>query len=98
MAMRRCLSCGQLTDSTRCRRCANAHVDTPARRARKQALYGGDYRKRAALVRASTLTCWLCGGGARPLDPWQADHVRAGDPTSPLAGAHRSCNARRGSG
>jgi hypothetical protein len=38
----------------------------------------------------------LCGGGARPNDPWQADHVIPGDADSPLAPAHRSCNAARG--
>ena len=39
---------------------------------------------------------WLCGGGAVPGDPWQADHVIPGNPDSPLAPAHRSCNAARG--
>lgn len=98
MPLRRCLTCGQLTErTTRCARCATLKRDTPERRAHKQQLYGGDYRKRAAQVRATTVRCWLCGEGARAHDPWQADHVRAGDPASPLAGAHRSCNARRGS-
>ena len=57
--------------------------------------YGGDYRKAAAEVRASTVACWLCGEGWRPNDPWQADHVTPGDPESVLLGAHRSCNIGR---
>lgn len=35
-------------------------------------------------------------GGPRRGDPWEADHVAAGDPDSPLLPAHRSCNRRRG--
>jgi hypothetical protein len=38
----------------------------------------------------------LCGEGARVGDPWQADHLVAGDANSPLAAAHGSCNRRRG--
>jgi len=57
--------------------------------------YGGDYAKRAAEVRAATHKCWICGEGWRVDDPWQADHVNAGDPFSQLLGAHRSCNISR---
>lgn len=69
-----------------------------AKAARKKATgqYAGDYRRRAKAVRESATVCWLCGGGVRPNDPWQADHVVPGDPDSPLAPAHRSCNAARG--
>jgi len=57
--------------------------------------YDGDYAARAAQVRATTTVCWLCGEGWRNNDPWQADHVDAGNPYSELRGAHRSCNIGR---
>ena len=60
--------------------------------------YSGDYRKRAAQVRATALVCHLCGDGFRLSDPWVADHVDAsshGD-IAELRAAHRSCNAKRG--
>jgi len=57
--------------------------------------YGGNYAKQAAEVRAATHKCWICGEGWRQNDPWQADHVDAGNPLSPLLGAHRSCNIER---
>lgn len=58
--------------------------------------YMGDYAKRAKEVRLNALFCHLCGEGAKWNDPWQADHIIPSDPNSPLAPAHRSCNARRG--
>ena len=57
--------------------------------------YDGDYRKRAAEVRASTVVCWICGEKAKVNDPWQADHVDPGNRQSQLLGAHRSCNIGR---
>lgn len=57
--------------------------------------YQGDYRREAAEVRRSATRCHLCGEGARLDDPWQADHLEAGDPTSPKLPAHASCNQRR---
>lgn len=60
--------------------------------------YGGQYRKQAAVIRATALRCWLCGEGPRPDDPWQADHVipiAEGGAAGPLAPAHRSCNVSR---
>ena len=57
--------------------------------------YGGKYAKEVAEVRAATVACWLCGEGWRADDPWQADHVNAGNPESLLLGAHRSCNIAR---
>jgi hypothetical protein len=68
------------------------------RRARKAQTgqYSGSYKRRAAAVRANASTCHICGLGAIAGDPWQADHLIPGDPNSPLAAAHRSCNARRG--
>lgn len=99
--MRPCLDCGKLSrNGSRCethQRVKNAEWDV-ARASRKRATgqYAGDYKKRAKAVRDAAEYCWLCGGGPRADDPWQADHVIAGDPNSPLAAAHRSCNASRG--
>ena len=98
-----CLDCGQPSDGSRCQRC---RIRFEKVRQRQQTLrrasgggarrpYSGDYRRRAAYIRATTIKCWICGDGARPDDPWQADHIRPGDPDSPLAGAHRSCNIGR---
>lgn len=63
--------------------------------------YAGTYKARAARVRADAYAdpstrCRRCGELAREGDPWQAGHVRDGDPSSPLAPEHRSCNARAG--
>lgn len=98
-----CLDCGRPADATRCVRCAGRfeQIRQNQQTARRQAgigarrPYDGDYRRRAKAVREATVACWLCGEGWRPNDPWQADHIRPGDPDSPLAGAHRSCNIAR---
>lgn len=63
--------------------------------------YSGDYSRRSQHVRDQAnadpnTRCWRCGHTARPGDPWQAGHIVDGDPTSPLAAEHRSCNARAG--
>jgi hypothetical protein len=96
-----CLVCKKLTDgNSRC----DAHQkmwDDQAeakRRARKLATgqYSGDYKARARMVRENAYVCHLCNEGPKLNDPWQADHINPADPYSPLAAAHRSCNARRG--
>jgi hypothetical protein len=96
-----CLVCKKLTDgSSRCEAHQKMWDDQSdaKRRARKQATgqYSGDYKARARMVRENAYVCHLCGEGARLNDPWQADHIVPGDPTSLLAAAHRSCNASRG--
>lgn len=58
-------------------------------------MYGRNHKRIAAMICATASACWVCGEGARPGDPWQADHVQQGDPDSPLAAAHRSCNIAR---
>ena len=95
-----CLDCGRVTDgSSRCPSCfekVRAVVEKArANRPRNREHYSGDYRRRAALVRATAVECWICHEGARVDDPWQADHVIPGDPDSILAAAHRSCNITR---
>jgi len=63
---------------------------------RGPSLYNSNYQKQAKVVRQTALYCHLCNEPARPNDPWTADHVIAGDPSSELKPAHRSCNSRRG--
>ena len=93
-----CLDCGALSYNSRCEIHARRveQLRDIKRASKKRILYNSDYRKQAAIVRATAIACHICGDGARADDPWQADHLNAGDPSSPLAAAHRSCNARRG--
>ena len=93
-----CLDCGALSYNSRCdihtRRIAQ--LKDVRRAEHKKTLYNKDYKNAARTVRETAIVCHLCGDGARANDPWQADHLNAGDPQSPLAAAHRSCNASRG--
>jgi len=93
-----CLDCGQLSYESRCpdHQKRLQQLRDIKRADKKKALYNTAYRKQAAIVRATALLCHICKDGARLNDPWQADHLNAGDPSSPLAAAHRSCNAARG--
>lgn len=91
---RPCIVCGTLTEQRT--RCPQHELEWSRARAQRRPHYRGDYAKRAARVRATAEVCWLCGQGPRAGDPWTADHVQPGDPSSPLAPAHRSCNSRRG--
>jgi hypothetical protein len=96
---RPCTKCGALnkTGGRLCLDCqataSQLKEQDETRRAKKQFLYGGDYKSKAQTVRANAKLCYLCGEGGRVDDPWQADHV---DPTlghlSPLLPAHASCN------
>lgn len=94
---RPCLDCQQLTtNGTRCPTCQRAIARQRQAAKPFKPHYAGNYRKRAAEVRANATHCWICGNGPRDGDPWQADHLVPADPTSPLLPAHRSCNAARG--
>lgn len=100
-----CLDCGRPTNGSRCDQCGARFAQARNAKqghARKQRGgrpgYNGGYKGRAALVRANATRCWICGQGAKPDDPWQADHVvpLAIDPNATqLAPAHRSCNIGR---
>lgn len=91
-----CIKCGTLTlDGSYCNDCSLA-AERIRSRQRGTRHYTGDYRKRAAEVRANAVECWLCHEGAKADDPWTADHVVPGKVDSPLLPAHRSCNSRRG--
>jgi len=93
-----CLDCGALSYNSRCDEHARRvnQLKDIKRAEHKKTLYNKDYKKAAKAVRETAIVCHLCGDGARAADPWQADHIKAGDPRSPLAAAHRSCNASRG--
>lgn len=98
-----CLECGVLSRNNRCDehqaridQAKERKRDTPERRAKKRSYYNTDYQRRAKHVRDTATHCHICGEGPRGGDPWQADHLEPGNPTSPLAPAHRSCNAKRG--
>ena len=99
--LRPCIDCGKLSrGGSRCE--THQQIVTlrseEKKRNRKLATgqYSGDYQRRAKYVRDTASVCHICGKGPDPLDPWQADHIIPGDPQSPLAAAHRSCNAARG--
>ena len=92
-----CLTCGQLTRAgSYCTEHKPKKQDSPERKAKKQALYGGDYRRRARAVKSSATHCHLCNKPFEYGDSIEADHLIPGDPNSPLAPAHRLCNQKRG--
>ena len=93
---RPCLDCGRLATDSRCPECSLVRERIRDKQRGPRPHYAGDYRKRAKAVRESPGPCWICGEGDREGDPWQADHVVAGDPQSMLAKSHRSCNIKRG--
>ena len=72
-------------------------IKLQARQAKKQHLYGGDYKARAKLVRATATNCYLCGGPFTATDLPEADHLypELGN-QSPLLAAHGVCNRRKG--
>jgi 5-methylcytosine-specific restriction endonuclease McrA len=71
-------------------------VYSAERKARKGFLYGGDYRERAKLVKDTATHCHICQQPFSDRKEIQADHLIPGNPESPLAAAHRVCNARKG--
>lgn len=99
---RPCLDCGRPTYGSRCPE-HTRNLERGKSRSRyleHKFKYGGDYRARAAAVRAAATRCHICGNGFRADDPWQADHLvqgtgEGGGRSGPLAPAHRSCNIRR---
>jgi len=94
---RPCLKCGVLIrGGSYCTPHNPRARDTGARKEKKRNLYGGDYWKRAKLVRETATHCHLCGKQFVEGDRVEADHLIAGDPNSPLAPAHRECNNKRG--
>jgi hypothetical protein len=72
-----------------------ARQNTPEKKAKKQALYGGDYRKRRKAVVANATHCHICKLPFQAGDQIEADHL-VPLPNSPLLAAHRHCNQAKG--
>lgn len=92
-----CIVCGTLTNGNS--RCETHRLEQDNQRYRRRGPrphYAGDYKTRAAQIRANATECWICGQGPIPGDPWTADHIQPGDPDSELRAAHLRCNSRRG--
>lgn len=90
-----CLDCGRLGPDSRCDNCRKAVERIRSRERGSRPHYSGDYRKRAAAVRANAVACYWCGDGFSPSNPVQADHLLPADPSSPLVAACRRCNITR---
>jgi hypothetical protein len=74
-----------------------AKYDTPERQAKKQFLYGRNYKTKRALVLSTATHCHLCQQPFTATDKIETDHLfpELGS-ASPLAAAHRACNQSRG--
>ena len=102
---KRCLTCRALHNE-RGPRCRPCYLQQQQGRNAKRGHYQGDYRvRRQQLIQQGMMTdtpCAICGQAINygapagtPLAP-TADHINAGDPTSPLRIAHARCNSARG--
>ena len=101
-----CMDCGRPADGTRCPTHATRHQRGKDRTQTLRRIseggrphYGGGWKRKAALVRATATVCHICGEGPKPNDPWQADHTipaQWGAGAGPILPAHRSCNIGRG--
>ena len=86
-----CAVCGEVTRETLCpthraekdRANQLRRDNNPQRIARKKELYNPTYRKISKAIRGAGGVCHLCGGGVVPGDPWQTDHIEAGNKNSP---------------
>ena len=93
-----CLKCNRITTgNSYCDNCKPHKPDSPQRKAKKAALYGGDYRRRANAIKATATHCHICNKLFEYGDRVEADHIypELGH-ESPLAPAHRHCNQKRG--
>lgn len=99
-----CLICGTLSRGSRCpehqqeldKRKQAAKESDPTYQAKKSALYGYSHQKARKQLKATATHCWICSKPFTIEDKIDADHVIAGDPTSPLLPAHARCNRSRG--
>lgn len=58
---------------------------------------GPAWDKRSRQARANPPNvCHFCQLPITPGQPLDADHIRTGDPTSPIIATHRSCNRSHG--
>lgn len=94
-----CLTCGKLGEPG-----VAYCVEHEAERRRKinwtknqRTLYKSpEYRRARQHIKDTATHCHLCGQAFTNRNEITADHILAGDPTSPLAPAHRTCNSSRG--
>ena len=97
-----CMDCQQLFTGKgeRCGECRarvnKAKESNPYRRQRKAILYNNDYRQQARAIKQLATYCHLCNQPFTNRDEISADHLIPGDPLSPLAPAHKTCNSSRG--
>ncbi len=77
-------------------RAPTPRIESAERKQKKRLLYGGDYKARSQIVRESATHCHICKKEFTDRREIQADHLVPGNPDSPLAPAHRTCNARKG--
>ncbi len=68
----------------------------PKHRAKKRELYSSAYKATAKILKANATHCHICKKPFTSRAEITADHLIAGDPASPLAPAHKSCNSSRG--
>ena len=103
---RPCLTCNRLhrDKGDYCAACRADHdrkrEANPNRIAKKRMMYGGDYPARRASMVTETinqnLPCHICKKHFATAADITADHLIPGNPNSPLAPAHKSCNSSRG--
>ena len=99
-----CIICGTLSRGTRCethekeltQRKEAARNSDPTYKAKKAALYGYAHQKARRELLATATVCYICGKPFELTDKIDADHLIPGDPYSPLAATHASCNRSKG--
>lgn len=91
-----CPTC-QATRDEKKKKATPPRVYSRERRIKKSLMYGGDYLRRARVVRATATACHICQKPFKPDDVIHADHlIPALGSDSPLAAAHKYCNESRG--
>ena len=99
MPARQCLTCGVLSNATRCPTCARGERRriemNPNRQARKALLYNASYRMarrawEAAFAMGHEIRCARCGEPIR--EPWDLGH----QPDGNLLPEHSECNRSAG--
>lgn len=102
---RPCVKCRQLfvAASDYCDACRPQKIeggstrkpDSAERKNKKALLYNSTYRARAKVLRATATHCHICKQAFTNRKLIEADHLVPGNPLSPLAPAHRSCNIKK---
>jgi hypothetical protein len=87
-----CAECRRQIDRDRERK----RSQDPKHQVRKRLLYSSAYKATAKILRANATHCHICKKAFTDRNEITADHLIAGDPASPLAPAHKTCNSSRG--